>query len=119
SIRLAWCEDYAASLIAHADLPVPLELHRSIRLDHVSFAYPGTDRLVLDDVSLDLPAGKVIAVVGENGAGKSTLVKLLGKLYEPTAGTIYVDDLPLGRMPAEAWRERLAGAYQDFFRFEL
>src|SRR3984893_7248387 len=50
SIRLAWLEDYAASLAAHADLPVPTRLSQGIRLEHVSFAYPGTDRLVLDDV---------------------------------------------------------------------
>ncbi len=119
AIRLAWLEDYAASLVAQADLPVPARLRRGIRFEHVSFAYPGTDRLVLEDVSLDLPAGAVVAIVGENGAGKSTLVKLLGKLYEPTDGAIYVDDQPLARMPADAWRQRLAGAFQDFFRFEL
>jgi ATP-binding cassette, subfamily B, bacterial len=119
SIRLAWLEDYAASLTAHADLPVPTRLTKGIRLDHVSFAYPGTERLVLDDVSLELPAGAVVAIVGENGAGKSTLVKLLGKFYEPTAGHIYVDDQPLARMPADEWRKRLAGAFQDFFRFEF
>jgi ATP-binding cassette subfamily B protein len=119
SRRLAWLEAYAASAAATADREVPPSLERGIRLEHVSFAYPGTDRLVLDDVSLDLPAGTVIAVVGENGAGKSTLVKLLGKLYEPTAGAIFADDVPLARLPAEAWRKRLAGAYQDFFRFEL
>jgi ATP-binding cassette, subfamily B, bacterial len=119
SRRLAWLEDYAASLVAHADLPVPSELHEGIRLDHVSFAYPGTDRLVLEDVSLELPAGAVVAIVGENGAGKTTLVKLLGKLYEPTSGAIFVDGQPLARMRADAWRERLAGAFQDFFRFEL
>jgi len=87
--------------------------------DHVSFAYPGTERLVLQDVSLTLPAGAVVAVVGENGAGKSTLVKLLAKLYEPTSGRILVDGVDLARVPAEGWRERLAGAFQDFFRFEL
>jgi len=119
SRRLAWLEEYAASMTAQADQPVPETLERGIRLEHVSFAYPGTDTLVLDDVSLELPAGRVIAVVGENGAGKSTLVKLLGKLYEPTSGTIFADDVPLARMPAEEWRARLAGAYQDFFRFEL
>jgi ATP-binding cassette subfamily B protein len=119
SQRLAWLEDYAASLTAHADVPVPHRLHRGIRLDHVSFAYPGTERLVLQDVSLELPAGKVVAVVGENGAGKTTLVKLLSKFYEPTAGQILVDDQPLARMPADEWRDRLAGAYQDFFRFEF
>jgi ATP-binding cassette subfamily B protein len=119
SQRLAWLEDYAASLVAHADVPVPSELRRGIRLEHVSFAYPGTERLVLQDVSLELPAGKVVAVVGENGAGKTTLVKLLSKFYEPTSGRILVDDQPLARMLTDAWRDRLAGAYQDFFRFEF
>jgi ATP-binding cassette subfamily B protein len=119
SRRLAWLEDYAASLTAQADLPVPDRLADGIVFEHVSFAYPGTDRLVLDDVSLTLPAGAVVAVVGENGAGKSTMVKLLAKLYEPTSGRILVDGAELARMPAEGWRERLAGAFQDFFRFEL
>ena len=119
SRRLAWLEDYAAALDAEADQPVPARLTDGIVLEHVSFAYPGTERLVLDDVSLHLPAGAVVAIVGENGAGKTTLVKLLSKLYEPTAGRILVDGAPLARMSAEAWRERLAGAYQDFFRFEL
>ena len=68
-----------------------------MRFEHVSFAYPGTDRLVLDDVSLDLPAGTVVAIVGENGAGKTTLVKLLAKLYEPTQGRILVDGADLAR----------------------
>jgi ATP-binding cassette subfamily B protein len=119
SRRLAWLEDYAASLIASADLPVPGRLEDGIRLEGVSFAYPGTERRVLDGVDLLLPAGSVIAIVGENGAGKTTLVKLLCKLYEPTAGRILVDGAPLARMPADAWRARLAGAFQDFFRFEL
>jgi ATP-binding cassette subfamily B protein len=92
---------------------------RGICFEHVSFAYPGTDRLVLDDVNFELPAGAVIAIVGENGAGKTTLVKLLAKLYEPTAGRILIDGTELARMSADAWRTRLAGAFQDFFRFEL
>jgi ATP-binding cassette subfamily B protein len=119
SRRLAWLEDYAASLAASADLPVPAHLRRGIRLEHVSFAYPGTTRLILDDLSLSLPAGSVVAIVGENGAGKTTLVKLLAKMYEPTSGSILVDDTPLARMPADQWRARLAGAFQDFFRFEF
>ena len=119
SRRLAWLEDYAAALVAQADLPVPTRLAKGIRFEHVSFAYPGTERLVLQDVSLSLPPGTVVAIVGENGAGKTTLVKLLGKFYDPTAGQILVDDQPLARMPADAWRTRLAGAFQDFFRFEF
>ncbi len=119
SRRLAWLEDYAASMGASADLPAPSALGRGIRLEHVSFAYPGTSRLVLDDVSVSLRAGLVVAVVGENGAGKTTMVKLLAKMYEPTSGTILVDDTPLARIPADQWRSRLAGAFQDFFRFEF
>ena len=119
SQRLAWLEDYAASLVAQADLPVPARMQQGIRFDRVSFAYPGTDRLVLQDICLDLPAGAVVAIVGENGAGKTTLVKLLARFYEPTSGRILIDGQPLARMPAEAWRARLAGAFQDFFRFEF
>jgi ATP-binding cassette, subfamily B, bacterial len=119
SRRLAWLEDYAASMTASADVPVPASLRRGIRLEHVSFAYPGTSRLVLNDISLSLPAGSVVAIVGENGAGKTTLVKLLAKMYEPTSGAILVDEAPLARMPAGEWRARLAGAFQDFFRFEF
>jgi ATP-binding cassette subfamily B protein len=119
SRRLAWLEDYAASVAASGDLHAPTVLHRGIRVEHVSFAYPGTSRVVLDDVSVTLPAGAVVAIVGENGAGKTTLVKLLTKMYEPSSGSIYLDDTPLARVPAGEWRGRLAGAFQDFFRFEF
>jgi ATP-binding cassette, subfamily B, bacterial len=119
SRRLAWLEDYAAAVAASGDLPVPTVIRQGIRLEHVSFAYPGTSRVVLDDVTLSLPAGSVVAIVGENGAGKSTLVKLLSKLYEPSSGEIFVDDNPLARFTAAEWRARLAGAFQDFFRFEF
>jgi ATP-binding cassette subfamily B protein len=119
SRRLAWLEDYAASIAAAGDMPVPAALRRGVRFDHVTFAYPGTSRVVLDDVSLTLPAGAVVAIVGENGAGKTTLVKLLAKMYEPSSGTILIDDTPLSRMPAGDWRARLAGAFQDFFKFEF
>jgi ATP-binding cassette subfamily B protein len=117
--RLVWLEDYAASFTANTDLPAPARLADGVRFDHVSFAYPGTTTLVLDDVTLHLPAGAVVAIVGENGAGKSTLVKLLAKMYEPTSGSILVDGADLSRIPAETWRTRLAGAFQDFFKFEL
>src|SRR4030095_10458924 len=88
--RLAWLEDYARSVAAKAGQAVPERVATGIRFDHVSFAYPGTARQVLDDISLDLPAGLVVAIVGENGAGKSTLVKLLAKMYEPTGGRMWI-----------------------------
>jgi ATP-binding cassette subfamily B protein len=119
SRRLAWLEDYAASFDARADTPAPRVLTSGIEFDHVWFTYPGTQEPVLRNVTLTLPAGSVVAIVGENGAGKTTLVKLLSKLYEPNAGRILVDGLDLAGISAPEWRTRLAGAYQDFYRFEL
>jgi ATP-binding cassette, subfamily B, bacterial len=119
SRRLAWLEDYAASLVEHRDAPVPARFEQGIRFEHVSFAYPGTERLVLENVNLRLDPGTVVAIVGENGAGKTTLVKLLCALYRPTSGRILVDNLDLASMPPEVWRSRLSGAFQDFFKFEF
>jgi ATP-binding cassette, subfamily B, bacterial len=119
SQRLGWLEAYARAHGEGADLAAPERLATGIRFEGVSFRYPGTERDVLRDVTLDLPAGAVIAVVGENGAGKTTLVKLLARMYEPTRGRITVDGVDLARIPADAWRARLAGAFQDFARFEF
>lgn len=119
SRRLTWLESYAARSSATATGPVPQRITSGIDLDHVSFSYPGTERLVLEDVTLHLPAGSVVAVVGENGAGKSTLVKLLARMYSPTKGRILVDGADLAGMDIASWRERLAGAFQDFYRFEF
>lgn len=119
SRRLVWLENYAASFAAVADQGAPDRLAEGIRFEHVTFAYPGTSRPVLDDVNLLLPVGAVVAIVGENGAGKTTLAKLLAKMYEPTRGRILVDGTDLVRIRADDWRGRLAGAFQDFFRFEF
>jgi ATP-binding cassette subfamily B protein len=119
SRRLAWLEDYAAAQAEKADARAPERLADGIRLEHVSFTYPGTTRRVLEDVNLNLKKGSVIAIVGENGAGKSTLVKLLTRLYKPDQGRILVDGVDLTRISVEDWRDRVAGAFQDFFRFEF
>ena len=121
SRRLAWLEDYAASLVASADLPVPARAAPTASASSTCRSpIPGTDAPACSTTCRStLPAGAVVAIVGENGAGKTTLVKLLAKLYEPTSGAILVDDAPLARMPADEWRARLAGAFQDFFRFEF
>ena len=117
--RLAWLEDFAAQQNAHADQHAPERVVGGIRFENVSFAYPGTTRTVLDDVDLLLPAGAVVAIVGENGAGKSTLVKLLARMYAPSSGRITVDGVDIAHIDVGEWRGRLAGAFQDFARLEL
>ncbi len=97
----------------------PARLRQGVTLENVSFAYPGSDRPVLRNVSLQVPAGHTLALVGENGAGKSTLVKLLCGLYRPTEGRILVDGVDLSTMDPVAWRSRIAALFQDFLRLEF
>ena len=85
----------------------------------MSFGYPGSDRQVLDQVDLELPAGTSTAIVGLNGAGKTTLVKLLARLYEPTGGRISVDGADLAEFDIRSWQRRLAVIYQDYVRYEF
>jgi ATP-binding cassette subfamily B protein len=88
-----------------------------ITIDHVSYTYPGTGRPALSDVCVTLPAGSVVAIVGEYGSGKTTLVKLLEKFYRPDSGRIMVDALPLSSLDTAGWRARTTVAFQDFGRF--
>jgi ATP-binding cassette subfamily B protein len=91
----------------------------SIRFEQVSFAYPGTERPVLDGLDLEIPAGGSLAIVGLNGAGKTTLIKLLARLYEPTSGRITVDGIDVRDLELEGWRSRIAAIFQDFVHYEL
>jgi ATP-binding cassette subfamily B protein len=119
SQRLGWLEEYANEHRDRAGGVAPERLNDGIALENVSFRYPGTEQWALQEVNVRLPAGAVIAVVGDNGAGKSTLMKLLSRFYEPTKGRITVDGIPLSDIPAQQWRARMTGAYQDFFTFEF
>jgi ATP-binding cassette subfamily B protein len=119
--RYLWLVDYSAAATAPVadETPPPDRLVDGIEFDHVTFRYPGTDVDVLRDVSLTIPAGATVAVVGDNGAGKSTLVKLLSRFYDPTDGAIRVDGVDLRRLDPRKWRDRLSAGFQDFARFEL
>jgi ATP-binding cassette, subfamily B, bacterial len=101
-----------------ADQPAPALLRSGIELRGVAFRYPGTDADVLRDVTVRIPAGATVAVVGDNGAGKSTLVKLLARFYRPTAGVVTVDGVDLRRIDPQRWRERIAAGFQDFVKLE-
>ena len=118
--RLFWLQDYAATQAARAGIaPPPATLHQGIELRGVTFAYPGTDVVVLRDFGATFPAGSTIALVGENGSGKTTLIKLLLGMYTPDVGEILIDGQPLPAIDPVAWRARTTAAFQDFARLHL
>jgi len=118
--RFLWLVDYAdAERPPAASVSLPSHLEHGINLEHVSFRYPGTEREVLHDVSIELRAGSIVALVGDNGAGKTTLVKLLSAMYAPSLGRITIDGIDLSSLDVDAWRGRLSAAFQDYARFEL
>ncbi|PZN30186.1 MAG: ABC transporter permease, partial [Proteobacteria bacterium] len=90
-----------------------------IRFEHVSFAYPGAEQPALADVNLHIRPGQSLALVGENGSGKTTLIKLLTRLYEPTAGRITLDGLDLREWDEATLRQRIGVIFQDFTRYQL
>lgn len=105
------------STLTGAGLPPPDRLDSGITFDQVTFSYPGTDRAAVRDLTVHLPAGSVIAVVGEYGSGKTTLVKLVTKLYRPDGGRILVDGADLADLDTTAWRSVTSAAFQDFGRY--
>lgn len=89
-----------------------------VLINGVCFSYPGRERPVLQDLSLEIRPGELLAIVGLNGAGKSTLIKLLAGLYRPDGGTITVGGTDIFTALA-AWRRRISVVFQDFARYEL
>ncbi len=90
-----------------------------IRFEGVSFAYPDSDTPALQDISLHLKPGDKLAIVGENGSGKTTLIKLLTRLYIPTAGHILLDGLDLNKWDREVLQRRIGVIFQDFVRYQF
>ncbi|NJL85737.1 MAG: ATP-binding cassette domain-containing protein [Leptolyngbyaceae cyanobacterium SM1_1_3] len=92
-------------------------IQKEIHFDHISFRYPGTDALVINDVDLRLPKGSTLALVGSSGAGKSTLADLLPRFYDPTAGKITVDGYLLTEFELGSLRRCMGIVSQDTFLF--
>lgn len=98
---------------------VPAPIRDGIYFENVSFSYPNQDRVVLKNINLHVRSGEVIALVGENGSGKTTLVKLLCRLYDPTAGRIQIDGVDLREFSTEALRRQIGVIFQDYAKYEL
>lgn len=94
------------------------EVEGELILQDVSFRYPGTQKFVLEDISVRIPAGATVALVGRSGAGKTTLCNLVARFYEPTAGTIQLDDQDLCDIELHSYRKLLGVVEQDVFLFD-
>jgi ABC-type multidrug transport system fused ATPase/permease subunit len=90
-----------------------------VRFENVGFTYPGATAPALESISFHLPPGRKLALVGENGSGKTTLVKLLARLYSPTAGRVLLDGLDLEQWDQGALRSRIGVIFQDFVRYQF
>ena len=90
-----------------------------IRIENVSFFYPGSNIPALNKVNLHIRSGESLAIVGENGSGKTTLIKLLIRLYQPSEGTIYLEGLDLKEWDIDTLRKKIGVIFQDFARYQL
>jgi ATP-binding cassette, subfamily B, bacterial len=118
---------YLANLYEFLEQPMPQSQGRvtkslindGIRFENVSFSYPGSHHLVLNNISLHLPLGEKLAIVGENGSGKTTLIKLLTNLYTPTSGQIFLDGVDLRDWDADVLRRRIGVIFQNFVQYQF
>lgn len=103
--------------------PAPSELPKDPQIDlelkNVNFIYPHAEKPTLTDINLKMPAGKIVAVVGSNGAGKSTLIKLLCRLYDPTSGTITLNNVDIKNFSSAAYQKQICAVFQDFGKYNV
>jgi len=100
-------------------LPVPSSGSVDLVVENMSFTYPHSREPALRNVSLRVPPGKIIAIVGLNGAGKTTLIKLLCRLYDPTEGCIRMDGMDIRQFHSSEYRKHVSAVFQDFGRFNV
>ncbi|MBR4343727.1 MAG: ABC transporter ATP-binding protein [Lachnospiraceae bacterium] len=117
--------NYAYEFVLFMDYPEALEKGeravnneiREIEFRNVSFKYPGTDKMVLDNISIKIGAGEHLSIVGLNGAGKTTFIKLLCRLYDPTSGDILVNGINIKEYDYDQYMSLFAPVFQDFRLF--
>jgi ATP-binding cassette, subfamily B, bacterial len=115
---LAFCADAARRIPPPGTRPVPAAFDR-ITADRITFTYPGAGRPALNEVSIEIGQGEVVALVGENGSGKTTLAKILAGLYRPDGGAVYWDGTAVADMDPEPLRELIAVIAQDHANWPL
>ena len=111
--------DLRESVVANPPVVVPTELKTGIKVEDISFTYPGNDYATLNKVSFEIKKGEIIALVGPNGAGKSTLVRLLTRLYDPDTGSVRWDGDDIRTMDPDQFRKYFSVVFQDFMLYNL
>lgn len=99
--------------------PVPSPIKDAIRIEGMDFRYPGTDRVVLQDLNMTIAHGETVALVGANGSGKSTLIKLLCRLYDPSEGRITIDGTDIREFSTDALRAEISVIFQDYVHYHV
>lgn len=97
----------------------PSSISKGVSIKNVSFSYPGQSSKALQQITANLRAGEITAIVGENGSGKSSLVKLICRLYDPLSGSIQIDDLDLKDIKIDSLQNNLSVCFQDFSKFHF
>ncbi len=119
---------YLSTLYEYLETPDPVRVgdaaagpdpRDGIRFEGVSFTYPGASRPALENIDLHIRPGESLALVGENGSGKTTMIKLLTRLYTPSAGRVTLDGLDLQEWDEEVLRARIGVIFQDFSRYQF
>ena len=103
----------------HDPLPVPTENNVTLEVEGLTFKYPHSAKPTLNNISLRIPAGKIVAIVGLNGAGKTTLIKLLSRLYDPGAGRITLGGIDIRQFKTAEYRKQISAVFQDFVRYNV
>lgn len=98
---------------------IPENQDLDLELKDVSFSYPHASKPALSNVSLKIPSGKIIAIVGLNGAGKSTLIKLLCRLYEPDSGSMTLGNINVQEFDVKSYRKQISTVFQDFSKYNV
>lgn len=112
--------DLKSTLVENpAPSELPKDLQINLELKNVNFIYPHADKPTLTDINLKMPAGKIVAIVGSNGAGKSTLIKLLCRLYDPSSGTITLNDVDIKDFSSVEYQKQICAVFQDFGKYNV
>lgn len=115
--RLDWLREYARTSDGGVGALEEVPPGNGLRVDDVTFSYPGNSEEVLSQVSFAVAPGSTVALVGENGPGKTTLVKLLCGFYAPTSGRIILNGKPVSPHRDDKHTDRVSGAFQDVAQF--